>query len=133
MVLMNRYSKGTLYLWTMPENFGDLYNLPRPMLTRIKDYLFAKAPVRIDAPPQVALFTYDNGAFLVENYRDEAASVTISVAGTPATLRELTQQQRLAPATEPPVQGKFRRATAPRSSFAVEIPAHSFRVFTAAQ
>ena len=24
-VLMNHYSKGTLYLWNMPENFGDLY------------------------------------------------------------------------------------------------------------
>jgi hypothetical protein len=133
MVLMNRYSKGTLYLWTMPENFGDLYNLPRPMLTRIKEYLFAKAPVRIDAPPQVALFTYDNGAFVVENYRDDAASVTISVAGTPAALRELTQQQRLLPAAAPPAQSNFRRAATPRRSFAVEIPAHSFRVFTPAQ
>ena len=46
------------------------------MLTRIKEYLFADAPVRLDAPPQVALFTYDNGAFVVENYRDAPASVT---------------------------------------------------------
>ena len=51
MLLMNRYSRGTLYLWTMPENFGDLYNLPQPMLTRIKEYLFTDSPVRIDAPP----------------------------------------------------------------------------------
>jgi hypothetical protein len=119
-VLMNHISKGTLYLWTMPENFGDLYNLPRPMLTHIKDYLFAKAPVRIDSPPQVALFTYDNGAFIVENYRDEAASVTISVAGTPATLHELTQQQQLIPAA----------TSGSRRGFTIEIPAHSFRVFT---
>jgi hypothetical protein len=76
-VLMNRISKGTLYLWTMPENFGDLYNLPQPMVTRIKDYLFADAPVRIDAPDHVALFTYDNGAFIIENYRDDAARVGI--------------------------------------------------------
>jgi hypothetical protein len=76
-VLMNHYSKGTLYLWTMPENFGDLYALPRPLVTRIKAYLFADAPVRIDAPDHVALFTYDNGAFIVENYRDDAATVRI--------------------------------------------------------
>ena len=100
MVLMNRYSKGTLYLWTMPENFGDLYNLPRPMLTRIKEYLFADAPVRIDAPPQVALFTYDNGAFVVENYRDEPASVIISASGKPAALGEITQKGRIMPAPE---------------------------------
>jgi hypothetical protein len=126
MVLMNRYSNGTLYLWTMPENFGDLYTLPRPMLTRIKDYLFADAPVRIDAPPQVALFTYDNGAFIVENYRDEPASVTISVAGAPSALLEVTQRQRLAPASEP---SPTRRVEARRRSFATEIPPHSFRVF----
>jgi hypothetical protein len=126
MVLMNRYSNGTLYLWTMPENFGDLYTLPRPMLTRIKDYLFADAPVRIDAPPQVALFTYDNGAFIVENYRDEPASVTISVAGAPSALLEVTQRQRLAPASEP---SPTRRVEARRRSFAIEIPPHSFRVF----
>jgi len=84
-LLMNHYSKGTIYLWTMPENFGDLYSLPRPMVTRIKDYLFADAPVRIDAPDHVALFTYDNGAFIVENYRDDAATVRIARIGRKAT------------------------------------------------
>lgn len=131
MVLMNRYSKGTLYLWTMPENFGDLYNLPRPMLTRIKEYLFADAPVRIDAPPQVALFTYDNGAFIVENYRDEPASVTISLAGRPSALREITQKQRLAPTLPGGAADNFsrRRPQDPRQHFDVKIPPHSFRAF----
>ena len=81
-VLMNHYSKGTLYLWTMPENFGDLYNLPQPMITRIKQYLFADAPVQIDAPDHVAVFTYDNGAFVVENFRDDPAKVTASRRGS---------------------------------------------------
>ena len=79
--LMNHYSKGTLYLWTMPENFGDLYSLPQPMVTRIKQYLFADQPVQIDAPDHVALFTYDNGAFVVENFRDQTANVGIARKG----------------------------------------------------
>jgi hypothetical protein len=83
-VLMNHYSKGTLYLWTMPENFGDLYNLPRPMITRLKQFLFADAPVTIDAPDHVALFTYDNGAFVVENFRDDAARVGVLRKGQAA-------------------------------------------------
>jgi hypothetical protein len=78
---MNHYSKGTLYLWTMPENFGDLYNLPQPMITRLKQFLFADAPVQIDAPDHVALFTYDNGAFVVESFRDDAARVGIERKG----------------------------------------------------
>jgi hypothetical protein len=61
----------------MPENFGDLYNLPQPMITQIKRFLFADAPVQIDAADHVALFTYENGAFVVENYRDDAAKVGI--------------------------------------------------------
>ena len=131
MVLMNRYSKGTLYLWAIPENFGDLYNLPRPMLTRIKDYLFADAPVRLDAPPQVALFTYDNGAFIVENYRDEPASVTISVAGTPSALNEITQQVRVAPQPARSVSDNFshRLTQRARRDFTIDIPPHSFRLF----
>ena len=28
LLLMDRYSKGVLYVWTMPENFSDLYRLP---------------------------------------------------------------------------------------------------------
>jgi hypothetical protein len=80
-VLMNHYSKGTLYLWTMPENFGDLYNLPQPMITQLKQFLFADAPVQIDAPDHVALFTYDNGAFVAENYRDDAAKVGVTRKG----------------------------------------------------
>jgi hypothetical protein len=75
--LMNHYSKGTLYLWTMPENFGDLYSLPQPMVTRIKQYMFGDLPVQIDAPDHVALFTYDNDAFVVENFRDDTAKVGI--------------------------------------------------------
>jgi hypothetical protein len=87
MVLMNDYSKGTLYLWTMPENFGDLYALPQPMITRIKRYLFGDLPVQIDAPDRVALFTYDNGAFVVENFRDTAADVGIQRKGASKTER----------------------------------------------
>jgi hypothetical protein len=82
MVLMNHYSKGTLYLWTMPENFGDLYNLPQPMITRLKRYLFSDQPVQIDAPDHVALFTYDNGAFVVENFRDDPAQVRVLRGGS---------------------------------------------------
>ncbi|MDB5691375.1 MAG: hypothetical protein JWO81_438, partial [Alphaproteobacteria bacterium] len=105
MVLMNHYSNGTIYLWTMPENLGDLYNLPGPMVTRIKDYLTPDAPVRIDAPDHVALFTYDNGAFVVENYRGDEAAVTISLAGMP-TLRETTTGAALQPLPDTPPAGR---------------------------
>jgi hypothetical protein len=99
MVLMNHYSKGTLYLWNMPDNFGDLYNLPQPMITRIKQFLFADAPVTIDAPDHVALFTYDNGAYVIENFRDDVARVTISPkSGSASTLTIPPHSFRVFPA-----------------------------------
>jgi hypothetical protein len=130
MVLMNRYSKGIIYLWTIPENIGDLYNLPQPMVTRIKTYLTPDAPVRIDAPSRVALFTYDNQMFVVENYRAEEAAVTISVAGTPVALRETMSGSTLQPLPEAP-PGPLRRGPPPpvRRGFRTIVPPHSFQVF----
>jgi hypothetical protein len=128
MVLMNRYSNGTLYLWTMPENLGDLYNLPQPMVTRIKNYLVPEAPVRIDAPAHVALFTYDNGAFVVQNLRGEDAGVTISVAGTPAALREASSGARLEPLPDSPAPSRGPTPP-PRRTFRAAVPAHSFLLF----
>jgi hypothetical protein len=130
MVLMNHYSNGIIYLWTMPENLGDLYNLPQPMVTRVKDYLMPDAPVRIDAPDHVALFTYENGAFVVENYRGDEAAVTISLAGTPASLRETTTGATLQPLPDAPSAASRRGPPPPvRKNFRTTVPPHSFQVF----
>jgi hypothetical protein len=89
--------------------------------------------VRIDAPSRVALFTYDNGAFIVENYRGEEAEVTISLAGTPGSLREVTTGAALQPIAEPPLPPNRRGPPAPeRRSFRTVLPPHSFQVFRAA-
>jgi hypothetical protein len=36
--------------------------------------------VRLDAPPGVSLFVYDNGTFVVQSFRKEEVGVTVSVA-----------------------------------------------------
>jgi len=63
---MDRYGKGILYIWTIPDNFNDLYNLPVPVTMAIKNYVMraSRAPGR---PSQVALFAYDNNTFIVES------------------------------------------------------------------
>jgi hypothetical protein len=107
----------------MPENFGDLYNLPQAMITRTKEFLYGdEAPVYIDAPDHVALFTYDNGAFVVENYRDDSAQVIVSLDGNPK-VTDLLRNASVPLIGDPPY--------APRSAFRVTIPPHSFRAFKA--
>jgi hypothetical protein len=121
-MLMDHYSKGTIMMLTVPENPGDLYNIPQAALTRIKRYTMGDFPVQIDAPAKVALFAYDNGAFVVENYRDEPARIGISVKGSAAALSAIGVDQKLTPLSD-------AAADPGRTDFALTLPAHSFRAF----
>jgi len=56
LLLMDHYSRGVLYVWTIPENFNDLYGLPPSVTTAIKNYVMTGFPVRLDGPSHVALF-----------------------------------------------------------------------------
>jgi hypothetical protein len=76
-LLMNRYSKGILYVLSIPSNIGDLYSMPPGVMNSVKKYLMADAPVRIEAPAGVSLFTYDNGAYVIESFRDTATTVKV--------------------------------------------------------
>src|SRR5208282_960517 len=69
-LIMDRYSKGILYVLTIPDNFADLYNLPPEVLTSIKTYILGSFPVRLEAPSRVSLFAYDNQTFVVESFSE---------------------------------------------------------------
>lgn len=124
-LLMNRYSKGVFYVLNIPDNFGDLYDLPRPAITAIKEFLLTSFPIRIDADDRVSLFAYDNKTFIVQSYRDDDTSVAIAVRGAHSQLRETTSKT-LMPKRKAatPVQQND-----PRSIFEATIPPHSYRVF----
>jgi voltage-gated potassium channel Kch len=129
-LLMNRYSRGIFYVLNIPDNSGDLYSLPQPVARVIKSYLQADFPVRIDAPAHVSLFAYDNGTFVVQSFRSEAADVSISTAGANGKLRNMVSAER--PTAE--VEAASDRQAAgpqavPRTTFKVRIPAHSYAAF----
>lgn len=127
MLLMNRYAKGTLYMLTVPENPSDLYELPQPVLTQIRSVVARGAPVVMDAPAKVALFTYDNNSFVVENYRDTPVNVQLGVTGA-------TQLRLIGGTGSVPSSGEMIGATGGRRpAFAITVPAHSFRAFRSTQ
>jgi hypothetical protein len=137
-LLMNRYSRGVLYVLDIPDNIGDLYRLPQPALSVIRTYLQGKFPVRLEAPPQVSLFAYDNGAFVVESFRPEPTRVGISVVGTHHQLKDLLSNEDAHPGgdskVELPARTDAQRRdpdSGERTSFSVQIPPHSYRVFRA--
>jgi hypothetical protein len=130
LLIMDRYSKGILYVLTIPENPNDLYALPQSVLTSIKRYLLDGFPVTIDAPSKVALFAYDNNAFVAESYLDESTQVTVSILGPAAHLRNLATGE-LIQLKPPAVQAgpRRQRSQSSRSEFQIALPPHSFAAF----
>jgi hypothetical protein len=88
LLLLNRYSKGVLYVWTMPDNFTDLYALPTEVTTAIKNFIMCGFPERLDGPVQASLFTYNN-TFIAETYSAAASDVKISTLGKATKLKNL--------------------------------------------
>jgi hypothetical protein len=130
LLLMNRYSKGILYVWTMPDNFTDLYALPPEVTSAIKNFLMRGFPVRLDGPAQVALFDYDNDTFIVENFSAAPADVKISSLGNSTKLKNLVTGETLEGKLPPPRGWNWQNETAEdRVSFNTRLQPHSYTVF----
>ena len=129
LLLMDRYSKGILFVLTIPENMNDLYTLPQPVLTSIKQYIMSGFPVWLDAPAKVSLFAYDNKSFVVESYLDTPTQVTVSTASSALHLRNLATGEVM---EGKPTAAQGRRSRAgQRTEFKFDVPPHSFLAFGA--
>jgi hypothetical protein len=128
LLLMDRYGKGILYIWTIPDNFNDLYRLPVMVTTAIKNYVMREFPVRVDGPSQVALFAYDNNTFIVESYLPIETDVTVSVAGEFTKLRNLVTGAEITAETSG--EGRWQSG-GERVSFHVTLLPHSYSAFAA--
>jgi hypothetical protein len=128
LLIMNRYSKGILYIWTIPDNFNDLYRLPVEVASALKNYVMRGFPVRMDGPAQVALFAYDNHSFIVESYLPVATDVRISVAGGKAKLRNLVTGEILTGQPDN-AGGRGGMDDEPRMRFNAHLLPHSYAAF----
>jgi len=129
------YSKGKFYVLTIPNDPADLYALPPAVLSVIRAALGSAEPIRIEsAPAQVALFRYDNGAFIVQNYLATAADVTVSIAGTVAEIHDLINGKDIAPAATGRgfggIGSRGANTAPPRTSFTFTILPHSYMAFS---
>ena len=132
LLLMDRYSQGILYVWTMPDNPNDLYRLPQSVIAAFKDHLMEGFPVRLDAPSQVALFAYDNNTFIVESFLPGEAQAKLSILDDSAHLRNLVTGEVLAGEKPLPTSGRFHpNDGARRISFNLKLPPHSYSVWAA--
>jgi len=129
LLLMEHYSKGILFVLTIPENPSDLYALPQPVLTAIKRYLMSDFPVQMDAPAKVSLMAYDNKSFVVESYLDEPTQVKVSVLGALTHLKNLATGETI-DGKAPETPNAQRTPQHPqRTEFEIDVPPHSFVAF----
>ena len=130
-LLRDTYSKGMLFVLTIPDDFGNLYDYPAPALNIIRRAMSKDVGAYIEGPSKIALFPYDNKTLVVENFNDNAVSLRVVVNSKVNTLRNLLTGEQLKPAEIKPVQGFWGRNRFfgyPDGStvFDVQLPAHSY-------
>ncbi len=141
MAVSASYGRGTFYALAIPDDFADLYRMPRSTLNQIRGLLGHDLFVSLDAPDHVSLFAYDNHTFIVQNFRAQPVTARIQVVHA-ANLHDLQTGETLA---ADPDSGDNTGSGRPRiggggrgnfggaggTAFEITVPAHSFRVFQA--
>ena len=130
-LLRDTYSKGMLFVLTIPDDFGNLYDYPAGALNIIRRAMSKDVGAYIEGPSKVALFPYDNQTLVVENFNDEAVSVKVVVKEQVSCLRNLLTGEQLKPIEipkAPAMWGRNRFFGYPDGAtvFDVKLPAHSY-------
>ncbi len=129
-LLRDTYSKGTLFVLTIPDDFGNLYDYPAPALNVIRRAMSKDIGAYIEGPSKVALFPYDNRTLVVENFNDEAVTLNVVINEKVSTLRNLLTGENYNPKEQPPVprwgRNRFIGYAEDASIFEIKLPAHSY-------
>ena len=132
MLVRAPYSQGNLHVMTIPEDFGNLYDLPTGVLNAFRTLLSRDLDFRIDAPAKVGLFLYDNGTFIVESFLDTPVTIQIyakeEISMITDMLSNVVIEKQPSPANANPMMRS--RGDGKTSIFRVTLMPHSFRVFS---
>ncbi len=123
------YSKGHLYVLTIPDNFSDLYNLPAEALNKIRQVLCGTLNVQMEGPSKISLYVYDNNTFIVESFLETEQMIKVV---TPPTFNAITDIN-----TNEGIKGEARKAgfsyieknQTSKNVYSFTVKPHSFRVF----
>ena len=130
-LLRDTYSKGMLFVLTIPDDFGNLYDYPAGALNVIRRAMSKDVGAYIEGPSKVALFPYDNKTLVIENFNDEAVTLRVVINQKVGSLRNLMTGDQLKPATLPqtrPMWGRNLFFGYPDGAtvFDLQLPAHSY-------
>ena len=128
-LLRDTYSKGTLYVLTIPDDFGDLYYFPAGALNVIRRTMSKDVGAYIEGPSKVALFPYDNKTLVVENFNDNPVTLRIVVNAKVNSLRNLLTGEQLRPADVVINNHRFAPYREGQTVFDVTLAAHSYKAY----
>lgn len=123
------YGKGRLLVLTIPENYADLYQLPEPVLTKIRALVAANQFAQLQGPGNVSLFLYDNKTLIVESFRDETVVVKIAASAQAKGMKDLLSGENMKWEIQPAKGGWDQSNIQEKKTFEFSVPPHSFRVF----
>jgi len=129
-LLRGSYGAGRLLVLAIPDNPGDLYNLPAEALAIIRDQLSPALPVHITGPSGVCLFVYDNGVFIAESFLDHEVEIQLVASQPWPELIDVTNKRRIEP-VQYDIPGERWGERLVRNAFPVTLPAHSYCLFRA--
>jgi hypothetical protein len=129
LLIEDRYSKGILFVLTIPDNFADLYNLPPETLSLIKYYILGSFPVRLDAPGKVSVFAYDNQTFVVESFADTKTDATVAITNGVSKIKNLVTGEVIS--GEPAKTPQWPRVSfgPQRTNFKITLEPHTYAAF----
>ncbi len=125
-LLRDTYSKGMLFVLTIPDDFGNLYDYPAPVLNVIRRAMSKDVGAYIEGPSKVSLFPYDNKTMVVENFNDQAVNLRVVVNAKVSTLNNLLTGEQLKPATVQVSRNRFFGYVDTQTVFDLQLPAHSY-------
>lgn len=122
------FAHGNLYLFVIPDNFADLYNLPDMVLNRIREIVSSKLPVTIEGPANVSLYMYDNRTIVVESFHDEPITVNVvqSLSKKNKLVDLLDNSEIAADVRKAPTWGRVKGVD--KAVYSITIKPHSYRV-----
>ena len=125
-LLRDTYSKGTLFVLTIPDDFGNLYDFPAPALNVIRKVMSKDVGAYVEGPSKVALFPYDNKTMVVENFNDNAVTLRVVVNAKVNVLRNLMTGEQQKPAEVTVSRYRFFGYSDNQTVFDLQLPAHSY-------
>jgi hypothetical protein len=123
------YSKGHLYVLTIPDNFSDLYNLPPEALNKIRQVLCKQLNVQIEGSSKISLYVYDNNTCIVESFLDTETIAKIVTPSSFNTITDLNTNQVINGELRKPGFSYIERNTGSKNVYTFTLKPHSFRVF----